>query len=57
MDTLYQAILDLLNGLIPEAQLSTWGNFNEFLAYVTVIVLIYTFLFYPLKKLLGKVFR
>lgn len=54
MDILFQTITDLLNSLIPSgsALATEFATFNEFLAYVITLSIIWTFLLKPLLKLL-----
>jgi hypothetical protein len=40
MDSLYQGILDLLDGLIPSAVTADFSGLNEVLAYMLTIGLI-----------------
>ena len=57
MDALYTALLSSLNGLLPTAVQADYANFNELLAYVLTISLIYLFLLKPLLKLVGIIKR
>jgi hypothetical protein len=50
MDTLFTTILDLLNGLMPSALLTTFEGLNEILAYVITISLIWGVLLRPVLK-------
>jgi hypothetical protein len=54
MDALFQAVVDLLNGLLPDGESLTldFTTMNEFLAYVITIGVIWVFLLKPLLKLL-----
>ena len=55
MDLLYNAILSLLNGLIPSAQLADFQGLNELLAYIITIALIYGVFIRPILKLIKVV--
>lgn len=55
MDLLYQAILDLLNDILPIDYTGSLLDFNEVLAYFLVITLLWVFLLRPLLKLLKVV--
>jgi len=55
MDTLYNAISDLLDGLIPSALLSDFQGLNDFLAYILTVSLIYGLLIRPIFKLIKVV--
>jgi len=54
MDALFQAVVDILNGLLPTGDSLTldFTTMNEFLAYVITIGVIWVFLLKPLLKLL-----
>jgi hypothetical protein len=54
MDVAFEAILDLLNSLIPEgaAIYAEVATLNEILAYVLVLGIIWSFFLRPLLKLL-----
>jgi hypothetical protein len=54
MDALFEAIVDILNSLLPTGESLTmdFTTINEFLAYVITIGVIWVFLLKPLLKLL-----
>jgi hypothetical protein len=54
MDALFQAIVDILNSLLPSGEDLTldFSSINEFLAYVITVGVIWVFLLKPLLKLL-----
>ena len=54
MDLLFTAIKDLLDSIIPSgsALATEFATFNEFLAYVITLTIIWTFLLKPLLKIL-----
>ena len=54
MDALFQAIIDILNSLLPAGEELTldFTSINEFLAYVITVGVIWVFLLKPLLKLL-----
>jgi hypothetical protein len=54
MDALFQAIVDILNSLLPSGEELTldFTSINEFLAYVITVGVIWVFLLKPLLKLL-----
>jgi hypothetical protein len=54
MDALFQAIVDILNSLLPSGEELTldFSSINEFLAYVITVGVIWVFLLKPLLKLL-----
>jgi hypothetical protein len=54
MDALFQAIVDILNSLLPTGEELTldFSSINEFLAYVITVGVIWVFLLKPLLKLL-----
>lgn len=55
MDLIYTTILNLLNGLLPSAQLADFQGLNELLAYAMTISLIYLLLLKPILKLIGVI--
>lgn len=55
MDTLFTAISDLLDGLIPSALLADFQGLNDILAYVVTVAFIYGFLVRPILKLIKVV--
>jgi hypothetical protein len=54
MDALFQAVVDILNSLIPTGESLTldFTSINEFLAYIITVGVIWVFLLKPLLKLL-----
>jgi hypothetical protein len=54
MDALFEAIVDILNSLLPSGEELTldFSSINEFLAYVLTVGVIWVFLLKPLLKLL-----
>jgi hypothetical protein len=54
MDALFEAIVDILNSLLPSGEDLTldFSSINEFLAYVITVGVIWVFLLKPLLKLL-----
>jgi hypothetical protein len=54
MDALFEAIVDILNSLLPSGEELTldFSSINEFLAYVITVGVIWVFLLKPLLKLL-----
>jgi len=54
MDALFEAIVDILNSLLPTGEDLTldFSSINEFLAYVITVGVIWVFLLKPLLKLL-----
>lgn len=53
MDALFQAISDLLDGLLPTAVLADFQGLNDLLAYVLTITLVYSFILKPVLKITG----
>jgi len=53
MDALFNAILTILNALIPSAQEATFQGLNELLAYIISVLLLYTVLVRPILRLFG----
>jgi hypothetical protein len=54
MDTLYNAILSLLNSLLPISYTGSLLDFNEVLAYFIVIVLLWKIFVKPLLSLIER---
>jgi hypothetical protein len=54
MDALFEAIVEILNSLLPSGETLSmdFSTINEFLAYVITIGVIWVFLLKPLLKLL-----
>jgi hypothetical protein len=52
MDTLYQSILDILDGLIPSAVTADFSGLNEVLAYFITISLLWGIILRPLLRVL-----
>jgi hypothetical protein len=54
MDALFEAIVEILNSLLPTGETLTldFTSINEFLAYVITIGVIWVFLLKPLLKIL-----
>jgi hypothetical protein len=54
MDALFEAIVEILNSLLPAAEELTldFSTINELLAYVITVGVIWVFLLKPLLKLL-----
>ena len=54
MDALFEAIVEILNSLLPSGEELTldFSSINEFLAYVITVGVIWVFLLKPLLKLL-----
>jgi hypothetical protein len=54
MDALFEAIVEILNSLLPAAEDLTldFSTINELLAYVITVGVIWVFLLKPLLKLL-----
>jgi hypothetical protein len=54
MDALFEAIVEILNSLLPTGEELTldFTSINEFLAYVLTVGVIWVFLLKPLLKLL-----
>ena len=55
MDLLYTTILNLLNSLIPSAQLGDFEGLNEIMAYIITIAIIYGAFIRPILKLIKVV--
>jgi hypothetical protein len=52
MDTLFQGILDILDGLIPSAVTADFSGLNEVLAYIITISLLWGIILRPLLRVL-----